>query len=195
MNKWAFLVRKKDIKLSGCKKKTGGFSFIEVLLASAILTLIMTGVVVLFNSAVVSWRLGEAKNILAMNTSNILLHLTKDLKKACVSTIVVDNYPDSDNSKVQRIRFKSSLNSHDAYAYYVSNKKYNQIECFINDRPAPYSPLCPMTKSESIIVEELKFNLTNNCQIILELKKYVEGIKDKKFKNQREITTVAIRVR
>ncbi|MFH1540976.1 MAG: prepilin-type N-terminal cleavage/methylation domain-containing protein [Elusimicrobiota bacterium] len=173
------------------KKKNGGFTLIELSISSGLLAIVVVVVIGLFNAAIKSWRLGEIENILDMNISNVLSHLDRDLKKAKTSTIVIDNYPNVGNPKVQRITFKSSLNSLDTYVYFVPDVNYNQIKCFINGEPAPYSPICPVNSSDNITIEELKFNLISSCHIILELKKCVD---ESKFKNRRMATAVTMRV-
>ncbi|MDI6785319.1 MAG: type II secretion system protein [bacterium] len=178
-----------------CKeKRERGITFIEILMASVVLAIITIGVVVMLQSAVKSWKLGQVKNILDMNASNIMLHLTRDLKKAQSDTVEIDNYPDKKNAEVQRIKFRNCFNNA-LYEYYVTDTNYNKIVCEINKESAPYSPICPKVKNDDIIIKSFKFKRVGNCQITLELMKYLEGIGEEKNKTHKRITTVSMKVK
>lgn len=176
------------------KKDEKGLTFIEILMASVVLATIAIGVGVMLQSAVESWKLGQTKNILEMNASNVMLHLTRDLKKAQSNTVEIDNYPDRENAEIQRIRFRDCF--HNAlYEYFVPDRKYNRIICKINGEIAPYSPVCPRIKNDDIIIKSFKFNRTGNCRITLELGRYLKGIGEKEYKTHKVVTTVAMKVK
>lgn len=176
------------------KKNEGGITFIEILMASVVLAAITVGVIILLQSAVKSWKQGQVKNILEMNASNVMLHLTRDLKKAQSNTVEIDNYPDRENAEIQRIKFRNCFD--DAlYEYFVPDKKYNKIVCKINGKIASYSPVCPRIENDDIIIKSFKFNRAGNCRITLELKKYLKGIGEKEYKTHKIVTTVAMKVK
>jgi type II secretory pathway pseudopilin PulG len=175
-------------------KRERGYTFLEIILAGIVLAIITVGVVVLFRSAMISWHQGQVKNILERNASHIILNLTRDLKKAFLSSIKIDNYPDKNNSNVQRIKFRSSVDD-SQYVYYVPDRKYDRILCMINGKEASYSPLCPRTKGDKILIKNFKFKLASNCRINLELWKYLEGVGKEKYKSHKVVTTVSIKVK